>query len=404
MGVTSIYLHIPFCRRRCGYCDFNTFAGLSHLIPDYIKALCSEIRFAAEVNQKNHDIHTIYFGGGTPSLLQPDQVRTVLNCIRGHFHVVDDLEITMEANPGTVSLESMKGYADAGVNRMSFGMQSASPEDLQLLDRQHQYSDVLHAVENTTKAGIKRINLDLIFGIPGQSLERWLWTLQMALNTGVEHLSLYSLIVEEGTPLYRWVMKGMVQAPEDDLAAEMYEAAGELLKSSGYSQYEISNWSLGPEARCRHNLQYWRYEPFWGFGAGATGFIDGIRIDNLVDISEYLEAIKNAGIAIKKKFPAAREITQLSLWDQMQERLMVGLRLTNEGVDFDSFQKQFGVEITSVFSKQIDLLTGEGLIERYEVPGRGIRLTPKGRLLGNQVFMQFVGNPVPKILESRLNQ
>lgn len=404
MGLTSVYIHIPFCRRRCGYCDFNTFAGLSHLIPEYVNALCREIAYSAEQFSDEKSIHTVFFGGGTPSLLSPGQVQNILDCIRLNFQMTSDAEITMEANPGTVSLESITGYARAGVNRMSFGMQSASKEDLQLLDRQHQFSDVLNAVKYCSESGIKRINLDLIFGIPGQTLDRWKWTLQMALNTGVEHFSLYSLIVEEGTPLFRWVEKGLVQPPDEDLEAEMYELADEMLSAKGYSQYEISNWSKGEGARCRHNLQYWRYEPFFGFGAGATGFIHGKRYENIGNISEYINSIKEFDQSSSNGFPGAETVTRLSLWDQMQERLMVGFRLTGEGVSFKDFTDKFGVNMKEVFPDQIALLTREGLIERTDGVDAGIRLTRKGRLLGNQVFMQFVGNSEPTFLGDNQDQ
>lgn len=393
-----MYIHIPFCRRRCGYCDFNTFAGLSHLIPAYVKALRREIELTADRMQDVKDIHTIFFGGGTPSLLTPDQINTILNCVRENFRVTGDAEITMEANPGTVSEESMRGYADAGVNRTSFGLQSASDEDLRLLSRQHSYLDVIKAVTAAKKAGITRINLDLIFGIPGQTLERWKWSLQMALNLGVEHFSLYSLIVEEGTPLYNWVEKGLVQEPDDDLAAEMYEYAGDLLTKNGYQQYEISNWARGEAARCRHNLQYWHYEPFLGFGAGATGFIGNRRIENVSGVEEYLHAVGDAASTTQRDYPAAREVTQLSQWDRMQEEMMVGLRLTDEGVSVNGFERKYAAPLDRVFHRQIQLLIGEGLLEYTSGEDRHLRLTHRGRLLGNQVFLQFVGNPIPDCL------
>jgi oxygen-independent coproporphyrinogen-3 oxidase len=395
MSNLSLYLHIPFCQRRCGYCDFNTFAGLSRWIPAYVDALCQEAKEKAIEVPPEDAVHTIFFGGGTPSLLSPGQVDRILSTIRSSFHVLEDEEITLEANPGTVTAESIQGYVEAGVNRFSFGMQSAHPTDLALLDRRHTYADVVEAIRYCRRYGVQHINLDLIFGIPGQPLERWKRSLELAAASGVDHLSLYALTIEEGTPMARWAERGSIEMPDDDLAAEMYELAEDLLPQFGFEQYEISNWSKGTQARCRHNLQYWQYEPYLALGAGAHGFFKGVRTENVHSIVEYLERIAGNGGCPPLCNRAALEINPLSRWDQMQESMMVGLRLTPDGVSTRRFRSKFGGDFEELFSDQLQRLEHEGLIEWVAEPERKVRLTRRGRRLGNQVFLEFVGNETP---------
>lgn len=395
MPHSSIYLHIPFCRRRCGYCDFNTFAGLSRFIPGYVDALCQEVKWAGENADSVDSVHTIFFGGGTPSLLNSEQVSRILSTIRGSFQVLSDAEITMEANPGTVTRESIAEYAGAGVNRLSFGMQSAHPEDLRTLDRTHTFSEVLDAVKFCRLAGIRHINLDLIFGIPGQTLDRWRNTLELAVATGVDHLSLYALTIEEGTPMHHWASRGLIDIPDDDLAAEMYELAEDLLGGHGFEQYEISNWARGEDARCRHNVQYWEYGPYFGFGAGAHGFVNGVRTENVHSVFEYLKMMKEGRENEFPGGPAVLEVNRLTAWEQMQEMLMVGLRMTSDGVSARRFEKRFGLDMEHLFEAQFIRLEREGLIEWIDKPERSVRLTQRGKLLGNQVFMEFIGNNPP---------
>jgi len=361
-------------------------------MPAYVEALCQEINLIGSKSDSDEEIHTMFFGGGTPSLLKAQQVNQIISASRQSFRVCQDAEITLEANPGTVTLNSIQQYAASGVNRFSFGMQSAHPDDLRILDRLHTFEDVLSAVKACKIAGIRHINLDLIFGIPGQSLERWKSTLQRATDMGVDHLSVYGLTIEEETPMYRWLQKGLLEPPDDDLAADMYELAGEFLGSQGFEQYEISNWSRGEAAQCRHNLQYWHYGSYYGFGAGAHGFINGTRTENVSLIPEYLMRIRENTSQSYPASPAIKEVNKLNWWDQAQESMMVGLRLTNSGVSAAGFKKKFGVEFDELFAVQIKRLINEGLLEIISVPERALRLTRKGRLLGNQVFLEFVGN------------
>lgn len=391
----SIYIHIPFCRRRCGYCDFNTYAGFSHAIPAYVKALCREIESVASSQKDNSPIQTIFFGGGTPSLLNIQQFGEIFQHLHDSFDIAKGAEISLEANPGTVNQEYLAQLHQLGFTRISFGMQSTHPQDLAVLDRQHQFSDVVNAVAWSQLTGFSHINLDLIFGIPGQSLSRWQETLHLAAGFKVDHLSLYALTIEEGTPLALWNKKGMLEIVDDDLSAEMYQTATDQLRLAGFEQYEISNWAKkradGLDARCRHNLNTWRYQPYFGFGAGAHGFIGHTRTANVEPIPVYLTRMQDPIGA----WPAAEEVEELTLWEEMQEWMMVGLRLTNEGISQQVFLDRFGIPCEAVFAKQLNKCIHAGLLEKMGDQQDRLRLTPRGRLLGNQVFMEFVGNDPP---------
>ncbi|PKN99910.1 MAG: coproporphyrinogen III oxidase [Chloroflexi bacterium HGW-Chloroflexi-4] len=395
MNTISLYFHVPFCNRRCGYCDFNTFAGMKSFIPQYVDAVCNEIKMVSVSSGQNLKVGTIFFGGGTPSLLSIQQYKQLFETCRNFFDLSLTTEITIEANPGTVNRDYLAGLHDAGINRISFGMQSAHPDDLHILDRQHHHEDVINAVAWSKQAGFNHINLDLIFGIPGQSLERWEETLNLALAENIDHFSLYSLIVEEGTPMHRWVARGLLQGPDDDLAADMYEIAMDRLEQADYLQYEISNWAKRAEDdnRCQHNLQYWRFLPYFGFGAGAHGFVNGIRNENTGAILEYIRKVNQNQQVVFPTGPAGERLDQLSTWDLMQEFLMVGFRLTDEGVSQNVFQTMFGHNLEGAFGKQINYLVKNGLIEPHPQDKTRLRLTRRGRLFGNNVFAQFVGNP-----------
>jgi len=389
---SGLYVHIPFCTRRCGYCDFNTFAGQSHLIPQYIKALGQEVDWVGQRHAGQMTIDSIFFGGGTPTMLNTGQFETILQQIRRTFVVEEDCEVTTEANPGTVNARSVQELRALGFNRISFGMQSAHPRDLKVLDRRHQYKDVLDAVVWSRKAGFENINLDLIFGIPGQTLEMWQQNLDLVTNLPIDHLSLYSLILEEGTPLERWYQRGLVDLINDDLTADMYETAMDVLTKRGYVQYEISNWAKkrpdGLDSRCRHNLNTWCYHPYFGFGAGASGFINGTRTMNVGQIPAYLQRLANPS----DDWPAAEVVDRLSGWEEMQEWMMVGLRKVEEGVSKTDFMSCFDQPMEVAFEPQIEKLEKQGLLEDT---GDLIRLTRRGILLGNRVFAEFVGNAEP---------
>ena len=404
----SLYLHIPFCTHRCAYCDFNTYAGQERLIPAYVEALCEEIRIVAANAGERLPVHTIFFGGGTPSLLTPKQFEMILRTIEDLFEL-SDLETSMEANPGTVTPASLLGLRRAGINRISFGVQSFNSMELRRLERIHDPFDVLDVVHWARQAGFSNLNLDLIYGLPDQLLSSWRESLRRAVALNPEHLSLYALTIEHGTPYGRWAKRGLLSIPDPDLAADMYEYASEFLEGQGYHQYEISNWSK-PGFQCRHNLQYWRNLPYLGFGAGAHGCSNNMRISNALHIKTYIDHIFNPSSIsshsspqhngpLRLPFPVSpATVTQVRLtpFVEMQETMMLGLRLTHEGISPAAFQARFGQEFLTIFGKEIDELVHLGLVEFNNSPapfgeGELLRLTRRGRLLGNQVFLRFVG-------------
>jgi len=411
----SLYLHIPFCRHRCAYCDFNTYAGQEDSIPDYVEALCREIAFTARNAPEKLSLHTVFFGGGTPSLLTPRQFESVLKTISDHF-TLSNPETTTEANPGTVSLDGLRDLRSLGINRISFGVQSANPSELRMLERAHSYFDVINAVAWARKAGFDNLSLDLIYGLPHQTLDHWIATVKFILGLAPEHLSLYALTLEHGTPFGRWSARGLMPLPDPDLAADMYEWAGNALEDAGYGQYEISNWakklalsgsasspqgersrivpaggnvSITPAYACTHNLQYWRGLPYLAVGAGAHGYVNGYRYSNALRIKSYIERLADfkSPTFDFPLTPATVNHHKQTLQDDMGEFMMTGLRLTREGVSAVTFRERFGQEIETIFGKEIEDLIRLGLLERQ---AELLRLTRRGRLLGNHVFMRFI--------------
>ncbi len=399
----SLYLHIPFCTHRCAYCDFNTYAGQEDSIPAYVDALCKEIEFVGQrfpitggrdVRGERDVVHTIFFGGGTPSLLSPNQFESIFHSIRKHFDLTEPIEITIEANPGTVSLEQLKKLHTIGINRISLGVQSANSEELRMLERAHDFFDVINSVSWARAAGFDNLNLDLIYGLPEQTLKVWQASVTRILDLHPDHISAYALTLEHGTPYGRWTSRGLLPLPDPDLAAEMYEWASEALKSAGYLQYEISNWAK-PNRECLHNLQYWRGLPYLGFGAGAHGYANGYRYSNVLRIKTYIERLTSFSLQFPNlRFPLSPVTVNhhcQTFTDEMSEYMMMGLRLTHEGIAASAFHQRFGCELKDIYQKEIDELIRLGLLEWHKDTSEGLRLTIRGRLLGNQVFMRFVG-------------
>ncbi len=395
MQDVSLYFHIPFCKRRCAYCDFNTYAGMERWIQPYIEALCREIDLVAGSAAGRVGVHTVFFGGGTPSLLPLAGLERILGRARERFEFTRDAEISLEANPGTLSPEYLRGLRGLGVNRLSLGMQSAHPQELKLLTRLHDHQDVIRSVAWAREAGFDNLSLDLMFGLPGQALERWENTLELALGLKPDHISLYALTVEEGTPLFKWSARGLVDLPDSDGAAEMYELAMDRLGEAGFIQYEISNWArLAPGVglrSCRHNLQYWRGLPYLGFGAGAHGYAAGWRTADVNPIREYIRRVREGESMPFPRSPANAEARELGAADEVGEFMMMGLRLTDEGISSRTFAERFGARLEDAFARPIERFTRAGLLEWAGEPGdRRLRLTRRGRLLGNQVFAEFI--------------
>ncbi len=394
----SLYLHIPFCTHRCAYCDFNTYAGQESLIPGYTQALCKEIEFIGKNIPDKVNLHTVFFGGGTPSLLTAGQFEQILSSIHKAYDLSVDPEVTIEANPGTINQAVLSELRRLGMNRLSFGVQSSNSEELRMLERSHDFFEVIEAVASARKAGFENLNLDLIYGLPSQSLRTWQTSVRNVLRLDPEHISAYALTLEHGTPFGRWAHRGLMALPDADLAADMYEWACETLEAAGYQQYEISNWAK-PGFQCRHNLQYWRALPYLGLGAGAHGYAGGYRYANVLRIKTYMERLDDFK---QDRFdfplgPAAVNHHRQSRRDEMSELMITGLRLTREGVSARSFRGRFGCELSEVFGNEIGELSRLGLLEwaqQYPFaelqPPEVLRLTPRGRLLGNQAFIRFL--------------
>ena len=358
---------------------------MEDVIPEYVEAVCNEIRIVGQAD-KRIEVHTIFFGGGTPSLLSPSQLEEILRTISNVFEVKPGIEISLETNPGTLEPKYLRELFEIGFNRISIGVQSANNKELILLGRIHTYEDAIRSVSYARKAGFKNLNVDLIYGLPEQTIADWQNTLRLMLGLDPEHISLYGLTVEGDTQMGRWVNRGLLPLPDPDLAADMYEWAGDELATEGYEHYELSNWAK-PGYQCRHNLRYWRNQSYLGFGAGAHGYAEYMRVANISKIKLY---IKHFNKLFSQKFPMSPTTIHFQTIDvctEMQETMMLGLRLTKEGVSKYRFQERFGKEMRDVFECEINELTHLGLLEWA---GDSLRLTTRGILVGNQVFMRFV--------------
>ncbi|MBV9240577.1 MAG: radical SAM family heme chaperone HemW [Acidobacteria bacterium] len=369
----GVYLHIPFCSSRCSYCDFATDVYReSGSVERYVDALCKEI---ASFESRGIEADTIYFGGGTPSLLAVDQVGRILEIVRDRFVISDGSEITMEMNPATVTPGTLTAYHKLGVNRASFGVQTFNDKHLKLLARGHDAKDARETFRMLREAGFHNVSFDLIAGLPGQSLDDWRRNLEEAVALSPEHLSLYLLEIHEGTPLAEQVRSGRRPMPDEDTAAEMYQVMLDTLDGAGYPQYEISNFSR-PDFQSRHNSKYWRIEPVYGFGVSAHSFNGVQRYANERDTARYVELIHGEGSA---------EVMREEI-DASSEFVFLGLRLEG-GIDLAEFAARFGKDLIASHGDAIVDLKANGLIE---LDGRSIRLTRRGKLFSNEVFAAFV--------------
>jgi oxygen-independent coproporphyrinogen-3 oxidase len=400
----SLYLHIPFCRAKCPYCDFNTYAGMLDLRATYVAALRDEITLAGQLarlpNGQPRRCRTIFLGGGTPSLLTGAEVAAILTAARAAFAVDDAAEISLEANPGTLEYGRLDELRAAGVTRLSMGAQTFDTELLRWLGRIHTPAEITTAFSAARQAGFTSVNLDFMYALPRQSLATWEDTLDRALALGPEHLSLYSLIVEEGTPLEKWVRQGKVRPAEDDLAADMYELAERRLAAAGYEHYEISNWAR-PSHACAHNLTYWHNLPYLGLGAGAHGWYAGHRYVEAKPIREYIARVR-AAVAQPGQLPvpaaAMVEDEAISPVLERAETAIMALRLA-EGLDLTAYRVRFGEPFEARYGEALSDLLSLDLVERCDGEGSGdggrLRLTARGRLLGNEVFERLLPPDTP---------
>jgi len=376
MTAAGLYVHIPFCSSRCSYCDFATGLYQSELAERYVGGLIKEIKTSQYAGE---NVDTIYFGGGTPSLLAPAQLERILAALHENFKVAADSEITLEINPGSATPEKLRAFRGLGVNRASFGAQTFDDAELAKLGRSHNAADALRTFADLRDAGFANVSFDLIAGLPGQTLAAWQRNIQQALNLAPEHLSFYLLEVHSGTPLAEHIRRGIQPQPDEDLAGVMYEWMLEQAAAADYEHYEISNLCR-PGFHSRHNVKYWTAAPYYGFGCSAHSY-DGNtrRWSNQRNVLKYVEMVESGA-------PAVVEEQQLSATDVRAEAMFLGLRMM-QGVDLRRYRESFGVDLRDEHADDLDRFCKAGLVE---LDGDLIRLTRTGALLSNEVFAAFV--------------
>ena len=389
----ELYLHIPFCVRKCNYCDFLSASGTKEELNTYVQALCEEINRYKDF-AKEYIVKTVFLGGGTPSLLTADQMKLIFENLNQIFTIDPVAEITMEMNPGTVNIEKLRSYKQAGINRVSIGLQSTENKELKMLGRIHTYEDFLNTWEAAEQAGFKNRNIDLMSALPGQTLKSWENTLRKILTLNPEHISAYSLILEEGTNFYEWYCKGQFDAgdwklPSEDDEYTMGEMTIQMLESCGMHRYEISNYAY-PGKECRHNLGYWDRVEYLGIGAGAASLIS-IQNKNTSEIQEQIRFnhIKNRDKyiqTINQKQTIEIEHEYLTLENQMEEFMYLGLRKT-AGISKNKFHKFFCKEIGEVYGSIIKRLEEDELIISKE---DNLMLTHRGMDISNYVLSEFL--------------
>ncbi|MCM2988938.1 radical SAM family heme chaperone HemW [Bacillus safensis] len=375
----AAYIHIPFCEHICHYCDFNKFFIKTQPVDEYLAALEKEMQHTIE-QKGEQELKTIFIGGGTPTSLTVSQLDKLMKSIHRVLKPTKNLvEFAVEANPDELSLEKLQVLKAAGVNRLSFGVQTFEDDLLKKIGRVHQKKDVLTSFERARAVGFDNISLDLMFGLPHQEKHHVMNSLETAFSLGAEHYSVYSLIVEPKTVFYNLMQKGKLHLPPQEREAEMYELVMDEMERHGLKQYEISNYAK-PGFESQHNLTYWSNEDYFGFGAGAHGYVDGVRNVNAGPVKHYLELIDQTGFPYK-------ETHQVTKAEQIEEEMFLGLRKI-EGVKSADFQAKYGTAPEALFSTVLEDLEEKGLIVKDDM---GIRLTRKGKLLGNEVFQAFLG-------------
>ena len=374
MPTAALYIHIPFCEKRCVYCDFYTVAGVSSRIPDYVAALKKEIGLrAAEPFWQRQRFATVFFGGGTPSLLSPQQIAEILDTVFGTFQFEQHPEITIEANPGTLTSEQLARYRSTGVNRLSLGVQSLHADELERLDRIHSPQQAIDAVMMARHAGFENINMDFIFALPQQTIPRWQASLEQAFELQPTHISAYNLTIEHGTPLDVKIRKGEMEPLSEEEERAFYQFTIDFLESHGYRQYEISNFAK-PGFEAKHNIKYWDGSVYLGLGASAHSFDGKRRFWNVANLRKYLEALTAARLP-------EDSAEQLSKSQQMFETAFLGLR-QRQGVDLAAFAKKFRQSFDATFNGLVPELEKGGLLIRRD---ERLQLTPEGLFLCDEI-------------------
>ena len=378
MEPISIYIHSPFCVRKCAYCDFTSFPGRGAQMEAYLSAVCREMRAQAAFFGRRR-VRTVFLGGGTPTLMTGEQAQRLLDALRACFNLAPDAEITMEGNPGTVTAQSLVAYRAAGVNRLSLGVQSLDDGLLAAIGRIHTAAQAHEAVSMARAAGFENVNLDLMLGLPGQSVAQWERTLEEAIALAPEHLSCYSLIVEEGTPLSAQLERGeCAPLPDEDALCRMDEITAQWTAQAGFARYEVSNYAK-PGCECRHNIVYWACEPYLGLGCAAHSDMDGRRFYNPSDWAGYLRMAQSGTTARDAEGESTRQ-------ERMFERMMMGLRMVR-GVDCARFARDFGAQPEEVWKEALARDVRVGLMERR---GDYLRLTQRGMQVMNSVLVELL--------------
>ena len=376
----GLYIHIPFCRKKCKYCDFLSFPCTSEQVyREYVTALCMEMDSRRE-DCESYVVDSVFIGGGTPSLISPEDIRRLMDTVRKDFHLAEDAEITIETNPASITQAKLDAYLASGINRISIGIQSFDNHILRRLGRLHDKNEAFQKIQMVRKSGFTNINIDLMFGIPEQPMKTWLDTIRQGIFLGPQHISLYSLQLEKGTPLYKEVYEDKLFAPTPEiLDREMYHEAIRLLRQAGYVHYEISNTAF-PGKESKHNLKYWSYEEYLGLGPGASSFFGGQRFKNHEKMNRYIDAIKKHQVPMEE-----RSIERYSEQEEMGIYVFTGLRKA-EGISLDDFRQRFERDLFSVYDPAI-LRRYKGLLKLSE---NQLYLTDAGMDVSNTVMAEFV--------------
>tara|TARA_B100001179_G_scaffold97327_1_gene69160 strand:+ start:758 stop:1987 length:1230 start_codon:yes stop_codon:yes gene_type:complete len=391
----ALYIHVPFCKTKCPYCDFNTYQGIERLMDPYMGALTQEITQWGKLLE-GPVVNSVFFGGGTPSYLSEGYIGRILESAGSSFQLGGDAEITIEANPGDLDLEACQRLVKAGVNRLSIGVQSLDNGLLSILGRRHDANQAMEALQIARSGGLSNINLDFMYGLPHQTMSQWKDTMQRMVSQRPTHISLYCLTLEEGTPLHHWVETGKLPQSDQDLAADMYHYAADLMEQEGYQHYEISNWCL-PGFECRHNLCYWLNQPYLGVGPGAHSCLGTFRFWDISAPGTYIKAANDWSATSS---PPVVELTEEVLNSVLpvdhqefidpetfcSETMFLGLRLL-EGMNLAQVSAQVGIDLAQRYESEIQDLTELGLLEQV---GPRLRLTKSTHLIANQVFTRFV--------------
>lgn len=387
----EIYIHIPFCVNKCDYCDFLSMSAENDTIKTYISALINEMKLSKN-RMKGYLVDTVFIGGGTPSILEEKYIDRIMEVLRENCIVDEDAEITIECNPGTVDKNKLNSFRRAGINRISFGLQSANDNELRAIGRIHNFSQFQESFSFAREVGFDNINVDIMSALPNQTVEAYTKTLEKVLELNPEHISAYSLIVEDGTPLYYRVKeagdRGISILPDEDSEREMYYQTEKILQQNHYERYEISNYARNGFA-CKHNIGYWKRREYLGFGIGAASLYKGKRFNNVADIQNYIDTfgfIKKAEIPEVLLTKVEENLHCLSKKEQMEEFMFLGLRMM-EGISIQEFERQFGAHFTSIYGKVVERFIEKGLLEKKK---GYVRLTKRGIDISNYVMSEFL--------------